>query len=158
MWKKIKPYVVSVALASGVGGASALLSSGGMELFQSIEKPPLTPPGIVFPVVWTFLYTLMGISAAMVYENRAGQREKTAAALRIYALQLAVNFLWSLIFFNAQAFLAAFVWLLLLWILILIMINRFAQISPTAAWLQIPYLLWVSFAGYLTLAIYILNK
>lgn len=158
MWEKIKPYVVSVALALGVGGASALLSRGGMDLFQNIEKPPLTPPGIVFPVVWTLLYTLMGISAAMVYENRTGQREKTVSALRIYALQLTVNFLWSLIFFNARAFLAAFTWLLLLWVLILIMLNRFVKISSTATYLQIPYLLWVSFAGYLTLAIYILNK
>ena len=158
MLVKIKPYAVSVALALGVGGASALLSKGGIGLFQNIEKPPLTPPGIVFPIVWTLLYTLMGISSAVVFECRAGQREKTVSALRIYALQLAVNFLWSLIFFNARAFLTSFIWLLLLWVLILIMLNRFAQLSSTAAWLQIPYFLWVSFAGYITLAIYILNK
>ncbi|MCH5188206.1 MAG: tryptophan-rich sensory protein [Oscillospiraceae bacterium] len=158
MCKKIKPYVASVALALSVGGASALLSKRGIYLFQNIEKPLLTPPGIVFPIVWTLLYTLMGISAAIIFEKRAEQREKVTASLRIYALQLAVNFLWSLIFFNARAFLAAFTWLLLLWILILVMLNRFGKISPMAARLQIPYLLWVSFAGYLTLAIYLLNK
>ena len=156
MRKKIKPYAVSIALALAVGGLSALLTRGNMDLFDSITKPPLTPPAAVFPVVWTILYILMGISAAIVYTNSRGHER--ASALRVYALQLAVNFAWSLIFFNARAFLFAFIWLLLLWALIILMIRRFANISPTAARLQLPYLIWVSFAGYLTLAIYLLNR
>lgn len=156
MWKKIKPYVISVAIALGVGAFSALLTMDSMEAYRSINKPPLNPPMAVFPVVWSILFILMGIGSAMIYTKK--DEANVYASLRIYGLQLVVNFFWSLIFFNMQAYLFAFIWLLLLWVLIIIMIIRFKRISPTAAYMQIPYLLWVTFAAYLNIMVYILNK
>ncbi len=151
-------FIMQIALALGVGALSSWLTRGNMDLFQSIKKPPLTPPAAVFPAVWTVLFVLMGAGAALVQQNRVGKEAAARAAMRAYALQLAANLTWSLVFFNARAFLLAFFWLLLLLGLIILMIRRFALVSPLAARLQIPYLLWVSFAGYLTLAIYLLNR
>lgn len=158
MWKKIKPYVISIAIALAVGGLSALLTAGNMNIYGRIITPPLSPPPILFPIVWTILYTLMGVSSARIYIKGKEQNIDVSGALLVYALQLAVNFFWSIIFFNMQAFLFAFVWIILLWLLIIVMIKRFYEIDPLSAWLQIPYLLWVTFAAYLTFAIYILNR
>lgn len=158
MWKKIKPYVFSIAIALGVGGLSSLLTKDNMQIYEQINKPALAPPMILFPIVWGILFVLMGISSAIVYEKRETDKEASQEALKVYALQLAVNFFWTIIFFNMQAYLFAFIWLIVLWVLIILMINKFKKISPTAAYLQIPYLLWVTFAGYLTLMIYLLNK
>lgn len=158
MWKKIKPYVISIAIALGVAGLSALLTRNNMKVYQNINQPPLSPPMIVFPIVWSVLFTLMGISSAVIYIKKNDSKDEVYSALRIYGLQLIVNFFWSIIFFNMQAYLFAFIWLLLLWVLIIMMIIQFRKISPTAAYLQIPYLLWVTFAGYLNLMVYILNK
>ncbi|MBQ8808318.1 MAG: tryptophan-rich sensory protein [Clostridia bacterium] len=157
MWKNLKPYIISVLIALGVGGLAALLTRNNMDIYQSITRPPLSPPSWLFPVVWTVLYILMGISSAMVYIKGSEGDEDASSALRIYALQLAANFFWSIIFFNMQAYLFAFIWIILLWVLIIIMIKRFYEVSPVAAWLQIPYLLWVTFAAYLNLMIYFLN-
>lgn len=156
MWKKIKPYVISVAIALGVGALSALLTKDNMEAYRSINKPPLNPPMAVFPVVWSVLFVLMGIGSAMIYTKK--DEADVYASLRIYGFQLIVNFFWSLIFFNMQAYLFAFIWILMLWVLIIIMIISFKRISPAAAYMQIPYLLWVTFAGYLNIMVYILNK
>ena len=156
MWKKLKPYIISVLIALGVGGLSALLTQGNMN--NDFIAPPLSPPGWLFPVVWTVLYTLMGVSAALVYEKGKEDDIDISGALGLYLIQLAVNFFWSIIFFNMRAYLFAFIWIILLWILIITMIKRFREISPSAAYLQIPYLLWVTFAAYLNLAIYILNR
>ncbi|MBE6820178.1 MAG: tryptophan-rich sensory protein [Ruminococcaceae bacterium] len=156
MWKKIKPYVISVALALGVGGLSALLTAGNMDLYSEIVKPPLAPPPWLFPVVWTILYILMGISSAMVFTSDAPKRDINNA-LTVYGINLFLNFFWSIIFFNMRAYLFAFIWLIALWVTIIVMIIKFIKIKPVAGYLQIPYLLWVTFAGYLTLAIYILN-
>lgn len=158
MWKKIKPYVISIAIALAVGGLSALLTAGNMNIYDRIVTPPLSPPPILFPIVWTILYTLMGVSSARIYIKGKEQNIDVSSALLVYALQLAVNFFWSIIFFNMQAFLFAFIWIILLWLLIIVMIKRFYEIDPLSAWLQIPYLLWVTFAAYLTFAIYILNR
>lgn len=158
MWSKIKPYVISVAIALAVGGLSALLTANSMNIYSEIVQPPLAPPSILFPVVWTVLYILMGISAAMIYNERQNQPVQVSRALTVYAFNLFLNFFWSIIFFNMRAFLFAFIWLIALWAVILIMIIRFAKIKPVAGLLQIPYLLWVTFAGYLNLAIYILNR
>ncbi len=157
MWKTIKPYIISVAFALGIGGLSALITANNMDLYSQINQPPLAPPSWLFPVVWTLLYILMGISAAMVWQKRGEDRTKVDTALSIYALNLFLNFFWSIIFFNMRAFLFAFIWLVALWAVILIMIIKFAKIKPIAGYLQISYLLWVTFAGYLNLAIYILN-
>lgn len=157
MWKKIKPYVISVAFALGVGGLSALLTAGNMDLYSQIVQPPLAPPPFLFPIVWTILYILMGISSAMIWKKRSSMPAEVNKALTVYALNLFLNFFWSIIFFNFRAFLFAFIWLVALWAVILTMIIKFAKIKPIAGYLQIPYLLWVTFAGYLNLAIYILN-
>ena len=156
MWKKIKPYVISIALALGVGGLSALLTAGNMDLYSEIVRPPLAPPPWLFPVVWTILYILMGISSAMIFTSDASKRDINNS-LTVYGINLFLNFFWSIIFFNMRAYLFAFIWLVALWVTILLMIIKFVKIKPVAGYLQIPYLLWVTFAGYLTLAIYILN-
>ena len=156
MWNKIKPYAVSILIALLVGGVSALLTKDNMNL-EGVTQPALSPPSWIFPVVWTILFILMGLSAAMVCQY-GPNRPLVKSALWIYGLQLAVNFFWSIIFFNLQNFLLAFIWLLLLLVLIIAMIIKFKKIKPVAAYLQIPYLLWVTFAGYLTFAIYLLNR
>lgn len=158
MWKKIKPYVILVAIALGVGALSAFFTRGNMGIYDRIQTPPLAPPGILFPIVWSILYTLMGISSAIIYTKGRDENIPVYDALRIYAIQLVVNFFWSIIFFNLEAFLFAFLWLLLLWVLIMIMIKKFYKIDKTAAYLQIPYLLWVTFAAYLNFAIFLLNR
>lgn len=158
MWKKIKPYIISVAIALGVGALAALLTRESMNIYEEINTPPLSPPGFLFPVVWTVLYILMGISSARVYVKGKEDGVSVSSALRVYALQLAVNFFWSLIFFNMRAFLFAFIWLLFLWVLIIIMIRKFYEIDKPSAYLQIPYFLWVTFAAYLNLAIFLLNR
>ena len=157
MWKKIKPFVISIAIALGVGGLSALLTSGSMDIYSDIVQPPLAPPAILFPIVWTILYTLMGIGAALVWNKKVEQPKEVQDALIVYAVNLFMNFFWSIIFFNMRAFLFSFIWLVLLWVVILIMILKFRKVSPAAAYLQIPYLLWVTFAGYLNLAIFVIN-
>ncbi len=148
-------YIFFIAIALLTGGLSALLTSGNMDLYSRIQSPPLAPPGILFPIVWTILYILMGISASRVY---IANNKNWNTSLTIWTVQLAINFLWSIIFFNLQAFLFAFLWLLLLWTLIILMIFMFYKQDKLAAYLQIPYLIWVTFAGYLSLSIYLLNK
>ena len=157
MLNKIKPYIISVVIALAVGGLSALLTAGNMDLYSQINQPPLAPPSILFPIVWTVLYILMGISAAMIYSEKQNKPKEVTSALTVYAINLFLNFFWSIIFFNMRAFLFSFIWLILLWITILIMIIKFYRIKPIAGILQIPYLIWVTFAGYLNFAIYLLN-
>ena len=155
MWQKIRPFVVSIALALGVGLLSAFFSRNTMVVYQSLVKPELAPPPIVFPIVWTILYILMGISAALVYQSEAQERDR---ALVLYGAQLIVNFFWSILFFGAQARLLAFFWLLLLVWLVVSMVVEFWRSNRVAGILQIPYLVWLFFAGYLNLSIYLLNR
>ncbi len=155
MWKKLKPYVISVLIAFAVGGLAALLTKDSMSMYEEIVKPALAPPGWLFPVAWGILYTLMGISAAMVYVKSRGRILGTG--LGCYIISLVFNFFWTIIFFNLKMFLLSFAWLIILWILILCTILGYAKTSRLAAALQIPYLLWVTFAGYLNFMIYILN-
>lgn len=152
-WKKI---ILLTALPLAVGALAAILTRGGMEDFEYMRKPPLSPPAWLFPVVWTVLYTLMGIASYLVCVSRASPARKRRA-LTVYGIQLAVNFFWSLLFFGLEAYLLAFVWLVLLWLLILLTMVMFSYISETAGKLLVPYLLWVSFAGYLNLGVYLLN-
>ena len=153
---KIKTYAVSLAIALITSGLSALLTNMGMDSYRAAEKPALTPPEIVFPIVWTILFILMGISAARVWLS-PDSRQK-AQGLRLYCLQLAFNFTWSILFFNLQAYSFAFIWLIILWLLILLMIISFSKSDKLAAYLQIPYLLWVTFAGYLNFMVWMLNR
>lgn len=122
---------------------------------QTIVKPPLSPPGWVFPVAWTILYALMGIGAARIYQ--APPSGNRSLGLNLFVTQLVVNFFWSPLFFNLQAYGFAFFWLLLLWGLVLWMSLVFRKVDPTAAKLQIPYLLWLTFAAYLNLGVRYLN-
>lgn len=156
-WKKWKPYLFSAGIALAVGALSGFLSVSGMEGYmQSVTKPALTPPGWVFGIVWTILYILMGISAVRIW--LAPESLQRSRGLNLYVTQLIVNFFWSLIFFNAQAFGFAVIWLLLLWVLVLLMILQFRKVDKTAALLQIPYLLWLTFAAYLNIGVWYLNK
>ena len=154
--RKYKEYIISVLLALGVGGLSAFLTRNYMNIYEDIIKPPLSPPMIVFPIVWSVLFILMGISSARVYKACDGG-EECGFSLKLYAIQLVVNFFWSIIFFRMRAFLFAFIWLILLLVLVIWMIIEFYKTDKTAAYLQIPYVLWLLFAGYLSLIVYILN-
>ena len=131
-----KALFLSLLISMGVGGLSAWITSGGMPLYEELAKPPLSPPGWLFGVVWTILFFLMGISSYM---------------------QLAVNFFWPILFFNLRLYWPAFSWLILLWILIIGMIARFSKVEKWAGYLQVPYLLWVTFAGYLSFSVALLN-
>ena len=140
-----------------VGAVSAFLTRGGMEMFETIVKPPLSPPNWLFPVVWTILYILMGISSYLILTSGAEQ-ENIEKAISIYGYQLVVNFLWPTFFFNLQWYLFSFLWLFLLWILVFQMIRKFGEIDKRAALLNLPYLIWLTFAGYLNLGIWWLNR
>jgi len=153
-----KPLLIlCIAIPLLVGVVSALLSGGGMEVFASVNKPPLAPPAWLFPVAWTILYTLMGISTYLILTSEASA-EAIQEAMNIYTLQLLVNFLWPTFFFNFKWYLFAFFWLVLLWLLVLLMIWKFKDISKLAALLNIPYLIWLTFAGYLNFSIWLLNR
>jgi len=152
-----KALIIAIAIPLLVGTLAAFLTRDSMAQFMQLNKPPLSPPGILFPIVWTILYALMGIASYLVYSSNEKQ-EDIYDALSVYTLQLFVNFFWSIIFFNLEWYLFAFFWLLLLWALILYTILLFYKISKPAAYLLIPYLLWVTFAGYLNLGIYLLNE
>lgn len=158
MKRNIKPYIISVIIALLVGALSAFITRGNMDIYSTLETPPLTPPSFLFPIVWTILYVLMGISAAMIATDSAASRDDKEAAITIYAASLVFNFAWSIIFFNLRAFLPAFVWLLILLALIIKTIVDYSKINKTAAYLQIPYALWVTFAGYLNFGIWWLNR
>ena len=153
---KWKPLLIALAIPLAVGGLAALLTMNSMETFGRLNQPPLAPPGWLFPVVWTILYLLMGLASYLVYTS-GGSRTAIRQALTLYAAQLAVNFFWSILFFNYNQYLLAFLWLLLLWGLILATLISFYRLSPLAGYLLIPYLVWVTFAGYLNFAIYLLN-
>lgn len=153
---KLKPLLFNIFIPLAVGGLSALLTMDSMETFEKINQPPLSPPGWLFPVVWTILYTLMGIAAYLVYTSDKPEKQKKSALI-VYGAQLFFNFFWSLIFFGREDYLFAFIWLVILWALILANTILFYRISKPAGILLIPYLLWVTFAGYLNFAIYLLN-
>lgn len=153
-WKKL---IISILIPLAVGGAAALIANGSFKDFEALNKPPLAPPAWAFPAAWTLLYILMGIAAYLVYcsEKYPGRIER---ALTFYAVQLFMNFCWTLIFFNLKLYLAAFIWLVLLWGTIAGTALLFRFISKPAGWLMLPYLAWVTFAGYLNLGVYILNR
>ena len=150
-WKKL---LICIVIPLAVGGLSAFLTRDDMQIFESLNQPALSPPGWLFPVVWTILYIMMGIASYLVLVSGKPNEE----ALQAYRAQLFFNFLWSIIFFNLEKYLLALLWLVGLWVLILLSIVRFYRISKPAGWLMIPYLLWVTFAGYLNFMIWRLNS
>ncbi|MCD8391381.1 MAG: tryptophan-rich sensory protein [Firmicutes bacterium] len=153
--KKAKIFSISILIPLLVGGLSALLTYKKTMVYSELNQPPLSPPMPVFGIVWTILFILMGISCGMVYLKRA--ETDVSAALKVYGFQLVLNFFWTIIFFNMGAYLFAFIWLLLILVFVAVMIAQFYKISRAAAYLQIPYLLWLIFAGYLNIMIFILN-
>ena len=153
----MKAYLFWIAFTEAVGGVSAVMTRKGMEFFNAtVTKPPFTPPPAAFGIAWAILYLLMAVGMARVWLRQVNKSE--SKSLYLYLLQLTFNFIWSLIFFNFQAYLVAFLWLVALWILIFQMTRAFAEIDRTAARLQIPYLLWVLFAGYLNFGVWFLNR
>ena len=151
-----KPYLFWIALAEGVGILAGFLIRDGVAWYTEFAvKPPLNPPPIVFPIVWTILYALMGIGAARV--SLSPESRERSSGLNLFVIQLALNFLWSILFFNIRAYGASVVLLIVLWVLIAAMILAFDRVDHPAAWLQVPYLVWVTFALYLNCGVWLLN-
>lgn len=148
--------IISVVIPLAAGGVSALLTRDGMKLFKLMNKPPLSPPDWAFPVAWTALYVLMGVAAYLVYSSNASAPRRVRA-LTFYAVQLGMNFFWSIIFFALEMYLTAFVWLLGMLVLIAICAALFYHIDRRAGIMLLPYLVWTVFAGYLNLGVFLLN-
>lgn len=153
--KSLAPFLVFPALTLLAGTSAGLLSGGSRAAYEALQKPPLSPPGWIFPVVWALLYLLMGLGLALVWRSNP---KASGPAVRIYLLQLLVNLLWTFFFFRWELRGFAFFWLLLLIFLTVVMILRFDRLSTPAAWMQIPYLLWLIFAAYLNFAVWQLNR
>lgn len=151
--EKIKIYIKSILIPVIIGGLVGLLISNFID-YNSLQKPPLAPPSILFPIMWTILYILMGISYGILKSDKLIDSKIN----RIYYLQLFINAMWSILFFILKWRLFAFIWILLLSVSVIVMIVHFYKKNKLSGILQIPYLLWVLFASYLNFAIYILNK
>lgn len=149
-WKKL---AICLLIPLGVGGLSAFLTRDSMESFEMLKNPPLSPPGWLFPVVWTILYLLMGYASYLVLTSG----KPDTSAIFAYGAQLIFNFFWTIFFFNQQMYLFSFLWLVILWFLILATAIRFSRNTKLAGYLLIPYLIWVAFAGYLNFGVYLLN-
>ena len=149
---------IAIIIPLLIGGISAFLTKDATKAFETVNKPPLSPPSILFPIAWTILYILMGIASYLIYKNNNLYNErKRKSALIIYFIQLFFNFFWSIIFFNLKYYYFAFIWLIVMWLLIILLMIKAKDINKTAFYLLIPYLLWTTFAGYLNLGIAILN-
>lgn len=164
-------YIVSIAAALAAGGISSVFAMSAMEEYGALKQPPLARPSWLFPVVWTILFVLMGVSAARIYiigrQDRSGGTVRcgddsniggqAACALRIYLVQLILNMLWTPLFFTLNLRLAAFVLLVMLLITVIVMTCRFFKLDKVSGILMLPYIAWLLFAGYLNLGTYILN-
>jgi tryptophan-rich sensory protein len=152
-----KTYAFWIILSEVTGLIAALLTRSATQQFSEITvQPPLSPPAILFPIVWTILYALMGFGAARI--RLTPPSSERSRGINLFIAQLIVNLFWPLIFFNAQAYGFALIWLLLLWTLVLWMILTWRKIDPLAAKLQIPYLIWLTFAAYLNFGVWYLNR
>ena len=151
---KKRTFIINLIIPLLVGGLSALLTYQQMEIYMHLNKPLLSPPGWLFPIVWTFLYILMGISSYMIYISQDDRREN---ALIIYAFQLFINFCWPLFFFNLHNYFIALMILLVLIVTVIYMMILFKQINKTSFYLNIPYIIWLFFALYLNFMIFINN-
>ena len=150
-------FIFAIAIPLGIGALSSFLTRDTMEIYQQLKQPPFAPPGWVFPIIWTVLFILMGIASYRIY-LKGTENPDVKNALAFYGLQLIVNFFWTIIFFRLGQRGLAFIWLLILWILIAITTIRFYKINRIAGYLMIPYILWVSFAGVLNYFIWQLNR
>ena len=152
--KKALTYLIAIAIPLAVGGVSALVNAGKLD-GAGLVNPPLSPPTWLFPIVWTILFFLMGISAARVYRSECAGRND---ALFLWGVQLAVVFLWTVFYFSFRALALSFFWLIFLILLVGLMAVRFSRCAAGAGKLQIPYLIWLCFAAYLNLASWLLNR
>lgn len=154
--KKIKiiPLIINAIIPLLIGGLSALIVGDNFGIFESVNKPPLAPPAFLFPVVWTVLYLLLGTSYYLVKNQKDCSGE---VITNVYILNLVLNFFWSIIFFNLRAYLAAFVWIILLILSTILLIREFSSCRKIAGIMNIPYLLWLIFAAYLSFSVYLLN-
>lgn len=150
----LKALSLSLAISLGIGAASCVIIINSMEAYKELVLPPLAPSGYVFLLIWIATFILMGISSYIIYVSKSDEKNR---ALIIYGTQLLVNFFWPIIFFSGQMFLLAYFWLLILWVLVVSMITYFYPIDKLSGLLQVPYLIWVTFAGYLNFMIYYLN-
>ena len=153
---KITDLLIFIVGTELVGVLSGIIAGNSFSFYKEIVRPPFSPPGWIFPIVWIILYALMGISAYLIYTSKATVRQKNFA-LAVYAIQLVVNFLWSIVFFRLEMLGLSVIIILLLLLLIVVMICVFYRIRPVAAYLNIPYLLWTAFASYLNIGVLILN-
>ncbi len=163
MNKKINviKLIIAIAIPLAVGMLSSFITKDAMMSFNAMKKPPLAPPGIIFPIAWTILYILMGISSYIIYaydaQNDTSSLNLKNKCLLLYAIQLIFNFFWSIIFFKFKLYIFAFAWLVILWILVFKLMKESKKISKVASYLLIPYLAWMAFAAYLNIGIIILN-
>lgn len=147
--------IILIIFPSVIGFSSYLITSKNMDLYTTITKPPLSPPPMVFMIAWTILYILMGIAVAMYFSKR--DKANITAGMISFFVQLALNFVWSIIFFNQRNFLLALVCLIALWLVVIYMTTEYLKVSRWAGILSIPYICWLSFAAYLNLAVYLMN-
>ena len=153
IWK----LIICILICQSTGIISGWLTTTQNNVwYDSIIKPSWNPPGYLFGPVWTILYLLMAFSLWIVWKSYAPEVQKFQACL-IFALQLFLNFWWTILFFKLQCPLCAFVEILLMILLILITIYKFSKISKTAAWLLVPYISWVCFATILNYKLWVLN-
>ena len=158
-FQRIKPYLIGILIPLAVGGLSSWASGSlGDDFYSTITVPPFAPPALLFPIVWSILYVLMGVSSAIVYTKRERNLPAARDGLALYGASLVVNFFYSILLFRLRLFLFSSFWVLLLLGLIVAYVWKFARVSRPAAYLQIPYLIWCAFATYLTFAIHFLNK
>ncbi len=155
--KDIVRLIIAVLIPLAVGGLAAFLSQNSREVYASLVQPPLSPPGAVFPIVWSILYVLMGIASFLVY-RKGTENPAVRDGLIWYALSLALNFLWPILYFRFGFLLLAFIEILALWLVVGITAIKFYNISKTAGFLMLPYWLWVTFAAYLNLGTWLLNR
>ena len=144
----MKKLLFYIFITLFIGGIPSIVVATN-NTYNTLTKPPLSPPGVLFPIVWTILFILMGISVYLVKEDKE--------AVRYYFIQLIVNALWTPIFFGLKAYLLSFIWLIILIVLVVIMLDKFKEINKTSVYLNIPYLIWLLFALYLNAGIFLLN-
>lgn len=155
--RQIIKLVICIAIPLAVGGLAGFLTQNSREFYAALQKPFLAPPGFLFPIIWTVLYILIGIASYLIC-RRGTEHDYVRDALKYYAISLLLSFIWPLVFFRLQMLLTAFWVLLLLWLFTGIAVAKFYRISHTAGLLMLPYWLWITFAGYLNLATWLLNR
>lgn len=147
----------NIAMSVGGGIIVGLITKGSMDTYDTLKKSLLTPPDIVFPIVWTVLYILMGVAAYRIYmNNKFGKNDKNGYFY--YLVQLLLNFLWAIVFFNLRLYGISFILIVVLLIFIIVTTIKFFRVDKIAGSLMIPYIIWVLFASYLTLYIWIFNE